>query len=208
VPHDLSGIPHSEYYLLNILSEKVLTSRIDFKDKKGKTILCKTTTIPVLLPKHPNISLNLVVVYGFGKDPMLLLTNLKSNDTRLANTVAKIYLMRWRIEEYFRFKKQQYDFEDFRVRFPNSVRTLHRILTLLAGLIGLFPEKRDQGVFVMELIAVSQSIYRPNPEKAKQKFQHYAIGDGIFAVLRRCSVGIAAFFAKPELSNQLSFFPS
>ena len=181
--------------------------RIDFKDKKGKTISCKTTIIPVSLPKHPNIPLNLVVVYGFGENPMLLLTNLKSNDTRLANTVAKVYLMRWRIEEYFRFKKQQYDFENFRVRSLNSIRTLHRILTLLAGLIGLFSEKRDQSVFVMELIDVSRRIYRPKPEKAMRKFQHYAIGDGIFAVLRRCSVGIAAFFAKPELSNQLSLFP-
>ena len=180
--------------------------RIDFKDKKGKTISCKTTVVPVSLPKHPKISLNLVVVYGFGKDPMLLLTNLKNNDARLANAVAKVYLMRWRIEEYFRFKKQQYGFEDFRVRSLNSIQTLHRILTLLAGLIGLFSEKRDQSVFVMELIAVSRRIYRPKPEKARRKFQHYAIGDGIIAVLRRCSVGIAAFFAKPEISNQLSLF--
>ena len=73
--------------------------RLDFKDKKGKNIICKTSIIPVSLPKHPNIPLNLVVVYGFGKEPMLLLTNLKSDDSRLANTVVKVYLMRWRIEE-------------------------------------------------------------------------------------------------------------
>lgn len=182
--------------------------RIDFKDKKGKTISCKTTIIPVSLPKHPNIPLNLVVVYGFGKDPMLLMTNLKSNDSRLANTVAKVYLMRWRIEEYFRFKKQQYDFENFRVRSLNAIRVLHRVLTLLAGLIGLLSEKRDESLFVMELIAASKRIYRPEPKKAKRKFQHYAIADGIFAVLRRCSVGIAALFPKSVPSHQLSFFPA
>lgn len=182
--------------------------RIDFKDKKGRIISCKTTIIPVSLPKYPKIPLNLVVVYGFGKVPMLLLTNLKSDDTRLANTVAKVYLMRWRIEEYFRFKKQQYSFEDFRVRSLNSIRTLHRILSLLVGLIGMLSEKREQNLFVMELIAASKRIYPPNLHKAMRKFMHYAIADGFFAVLRRCSAGISSFLIKPKPSLQLSFFPA
>ena len=150
--------------------------------------------------------MNLVVVYGFGKEPMLLLTNLKSDDTRLANTITKVYLMRWRIEEYFRFKKQQYGFEDFRVRSLNAIRVLHRVLTLLSGLIGLLSEKREESVFVMELIAVSKRIYPPEPGKTKRKFMHYAIADGFFAVLRRCSVGIGAFLPKSKPSPQLSFF--
>jgi hypothetical protein len=180
--------------------------RIDFKNKKGKAISCKTSIIPVSLPKHPQILLNLVVVYGFGKEPMLLLTNLKSDDSRLANTIAKVYLMRWRIEEYFRFKKQQYAFEDFRVRSLNAIRLLHRIVMLLTGLITTLSEKREESLFVMSLIEVSKRIYRPKPEKAKRKFLHYAIADGFFAVLRRCSVGIASFLAPPPTSPQLSFF--
>jgi len=117
----------------------------------------------------------------------------------------KVYLMRWRIEEYFRFKKQQYDFEDFRVRSLNSIRTLHRMLTLLAGLIGVLSEKRYESLFVMELINASKRIYPPKPEKAKRKFLHYAIGDGIFAILRRCSVGFASFLKTPLPSSQTSF---
>jgi len=179
--------------------------RIDFKDRKGKTISYKTSIIPVSLPKYPNIPLNLVVVYGFGKDPMLLLTNLRSDDPRLANTVAKVYLMRWRIEEYFRFKKYQYDFEDFRVQSLNSIRMLHRVLTLLTGMIGLLSEKRDDSRFVMELIDVSRRIYRPKPEKAKRKFIHYAIADAFFAILRKTLVGIAHFLAPTLSSYQLSF---
>ena len=135
----------------------------------------------------------------------MLLTNLRSDDSRLVNTVAKVYLMRWRIEEYFRFKKQQYDFEDFRVRSLNSIRTLHRMLTLLAGLIGVLSEKRYESLFVMELINASKRIYRPKPEKVKRKFLHDAIGDGIFAVLRRCSVGIASFLKTPLPNSQTSF---
>jgi hypothetical protein len=179
---------------------------IDFKDKKGKTVSCKIAVIPVSLPKHPKVPLNLVVVYGFGKDPMMLLTNLQGNDKRLADTITKVYLLRWRIEEYFRFKKQQYAFEDFRVRSLNAIRVLHRVLTLLAGLIGLLSEKREESLFVMELIAISRRIYRPKKGKEKRKFLHYAIADGIFLLLRRCSTAIADFLAPKIPSNQLSFF--
>jgi len=179
--------------------------RIDFHDKKGKPLSCKTTVIPVSLPKYPNIPLNLVVVYGFGKEPMLLLTNMKREDTRLANTITKVYLMRWRIEEYFRFKKQQYAFEDFRVRSLNAIRTLHRVLSLLAGLISILSEKRDENRFVMELIDISRRIYRPKKEKAKRKFLHYAIGDAFFVLLRKSFVGIDALLKPPQMDNQLSF---
>jgi len=34
--------------------------RIDFKDRKGKAISCKTSIIPVSLPKYPHIPMNLV----------------------------------------------------------------------------------------------------------------------------------------------------
>jgi len=113
--------------------------------------------------------------------------------------------MRWRIEEYFRFKKQQYNLEDFRVRSLNSIRTLHRVLTLLAGLIGTLSEKRNESLFVMELIEVSKRIYRPKPEKAKRKFLHYAIGDAIFEILRRTTVGISGFLIPDKPSLQLGF---
>ena len=114
--------------------------------------------------------------------------------------------MRWRIEEYFRFKKQQYAWEDFRVRSLNAIRTLHRILTLLAGLIGTLSEKREESLFVMELIAVSKRIYPPKRDKAARKFMHYAIGDAFFTLLRRTNSGIAHFLSPPKPSLQLSLF--
>lgn len=50
--------------------------RMDFKDKHGKKIECKISYIPVQLCEFPNKTLVLVAVYGFGAQPMLLLTNL------------------------------------------------------------------------------------------------------------------------------------
>ena len=179
--------------------------RIDFKNKKGKQVSCKIAVVPISLPKYPNVPLNMVVVHGFGKDPMMLVTNLQSDDKRLADTIVKVYLLRWRIEEYFRFKKQQYHWEDFRVRSLNAIRTLYRILNLLTGLIGLLSEKRTESIFVMQLIDASKRIYRPKKGKEKRYFLFYAIGDAFFDILRKTTVGISHFLAPPPPSNQLSF---
>ena len=57
-----------------------------------------------------------MAVYGFGSELMLLISNLTMQEKkRLYQAVTKVYLMRWRIEEYFRFKKQQFELEDLRV---------------------------------------------------------------------------------------------
>ncbi len=56
----------------------------------------------------------LVLVYGITDHPMMLATNkeIKSKDDVIK--VAKLYFSRWRIEEYFRCKKQVFRFENFR----------------------------------------------------------------------------------------------
>ena len=71
---------------------------MDCKDKNGKTLSCKMSCIPVRLCEFPTKELPLVAVYGFGEEPMLLLSNLKMQEKkRLCHIAAKVYLMRWRI---------------------------------------------------------------------------------------------------------------
>lgn len=54
---------------------------------------------------------------------MLLLSNLKMQEKkRLCHIIAKVYLLRWQIEEYFRFKKRQLGQED--LRFMNEAFSL------------------------------------------------------------------------------------
>ena len=57
--------------------------------------------IPITLPAIPDKKLTLVVIRGFGKIPMMFITNLNPTDKKLSLTILKIYLKRWRIEEYF-----------------------------------------------------------------------------------------------------------
>lgn len=173
---------------------------LKFKNKAGKKVDCKISIIPISLPCKPNTELNLVVCYGFGKEPMLLITSLNSDDERLAVAVVKVYLMRWRIEEFYRFKKQQFGFEDLRVRSLNSIRNLDLFLTIAIGYLGILSEKAEQRVFVLELIELSKRIYDT------PKFVFYAIADGIFALLQKCNKCIDTFLKKPPKSMQLSLF--
>lgn len=173
---------------------------LKFKNKAGKKVDCKISIIPISLPCKPNAKLNLVVCYGFGKKPMILITSLNSDDERLSVAVVKVYLMRWRIEEFYKFKKQQFNFEDLRVRSLNSIRNLDLFLTIAIGHLGIMSEKAEQKRFVLELIELSKRIYDI------PKFIYYAIADGIFALLNKCKKGIDVFLKKPPKSMQLSLF--
>ena len=51
---------------------------LKFKDKNGRKIDVKISIIPIELCEFQDVPLNLVVVYGFGETPMMLITNLDS----------------------------------------------------------------------------------------------------------------------------------
>lgn len=174
---------------------------LKFKKKSGKQIDCKVSIIPIKLPCKPSSELSLVVCYGFGNVPMMLITNLKNDDKRLSVAVTKVYLMRWRIEEFYKFKKQQFGFEDLRVRSLASIRNLNLMLTIVIGYIGIMSEKSEERATIMEIVAISKRIYgTPN-------FLFYAIADGLFAILHKCKQGICDMLKKKPKSNQLCFLP-
>ncbi len=58
----------------------------------------------------------LVVLAGFGEQPILLVTNLKlrARNSETLWWAARIYWTRWKMEETFRFVKQSYNLEDLR----------------------------------------------------------------------------------------------
>jgi len=179
-----------------------------YTDKKGKIRDCKISMIPIRLPTFPDHELNLVVVYGLSQEPMLLLSNMESRDNRLVLAITKVYLMRWRIEEYYRFKKQQFEFEDFRVRSLNAIRTLLLMLSMLIGLLGLLSEKADESLFVMNLIDISKRLYGTENKNKRLKFIYHSLADAFFLILHKCMHGYSAFLPHiPSPPNpQLAFF--
>ena len=60
--------------------------------------------------------INLLLVYGLQDTPMMLASNIPIKSKNDLIKITRCYLDRWTIEEYFKFKKQEYHFENFRVR--------------------------------------------------------------------------------------------
>ena len=114
--------------------------------------------------------------------------------------MTKVYLLRWRIEEFYRFKKQQFNFEDFRVRSLNSIRSLDLLLTIAIGYIGMMSERIGERRTVMDLIHISKRIFD------MPRFKFYAIADGLFAVFARCKQGVPHMLRKKSKDPQLSLF--
>lgn len=108
-----------------------------------------------------------------------MMTNLNMKEQKkLCIIAAKIYLMRWRIEEYFKFKKQQFELEDFRVMSLQFIRNLNLLATPVTGYIGIMNSEKDNTIFMMELMECSKRIYEV-PE-----FIFYALGYAIAVRLR------------------------
>ena len=174
--------------------------KLEYKDKSGIKRNVKISIIPIKLCEFKNKELNLVAVYGFGKIPMMLITNLKSDDKRLCTAVCKVYLMRWRIEEYFKFKKQSFDFENLRVQSLKSIRNLDMLLTIAIGYVAEISGKSENIRLRAEIIGVSKRLFgAPN-------FVYYAVADGIFEILKAVRSSIGRFFSLPDNDGQLSLF--
>jgi len=176
---------------------------LKFKKANRREIDCKVSCVPVSLPKRKDIGLTLVCVYGFGEEPTLLLTNMELKDPKHCVTIAKLYLLRWRIEEYYRFKKQQYGFEDFRVRSLQSIRALNLIMSILIGWIGLMNEKWQEGngIVALEVVRASKRVYLKKQEAKKKAFMFYAIADGLSEVFAKTKSGISGFLTKEKIPD-------
>jgi hypothetical protein len=176
---------------------------------QGETIHCKVTEIPIHLPEFGQFPLFLVVVYGFGKKPMYLLTNCKSNDSRFCIAITKMYLLRWRIEEHFRFKKFQYNFEDFRVRSLSAIRTLHQLVTLLTGYMALLAQEPSM---VITCVLREAALAVPRSKmRCSKKLLHYELAAGFARLLRKTTANLKALFPPLRFRPsclQLSFLSS
>ena len=176
--------------------------KLEYRDKSGINRSVKISIIPIRLCEFRKTELDLVVVYGFGAIPMMLITNLKSDDKRLCVAVCKVYLMRWRIEEFFKFKKQSFDFENLRVQSLKSIRNLDLLLTIAIGYIAEISGKPENIKLRAEIIEVSKRLF------GVPDFVYYAVSDGIFEILKTVKSGIDSFFSLPDTSGQLSLFSS
>jgi len=104
------------------------------KQEKGKETIydLQFGARAVKLPGHSQ-PLTLVVVRGFGQEPLMLLTDLRVTRSRKSLwRILESYLTRWRIEETIRFMKQSYQVEDIRLLTYHRLQNMMAILTAVA----------------------------------------------------------------------------
>lgn len=128
--------------------------------------------------------INLILVYGLGETPMMLASNIPLKSKEDLIRTVRCYIDRWKIEEYFKFKKQEYNFEDFRVRTLKSINNLNKMLTYTIGLIALLSEKINKREFVNRIIKESKSL------RNKVYLWFYQLARGIYNILKLAKTGI------------------
>jgi hypothetical protein len=135
----------------------------------------------VRLPGRRGEVLTLVVIRGFGQQPLMLLSNVGVRATRRSVwSVVSGYLTRWLVEETIRFIKQSYRLEDMRVldyqRLKNLTALVLATAYFCAGWLG---EGLKLSVLVTRVRGVAKRFF------GVPEFHYYALADGIGVLLSR-----------------------
>ena len=130
----------------------------------------------------------LVLVYGITDHPMMLATNkeIKSKDDVIK--VARTYFSRWKIEEYFRCKKQMIQFENFRVRKLKDINALNFYITLCMAFLAMISMESETNTIKVQIIKTA------DPIKQKVFFCYYRLAKGITGILSYAKIGVRLWF--------------
>ena len=130
----------------------------------------------------------LVLVYGITEHPMMLATNKEIKSKEDVIKVARIYFSRWKIEEYFRCKKQMFQFENFRVRKLTAINTLNFYNTLCMAFLAHISMKPETNALKVSI------IQKADPIKEKVYFCYYRLAKGISGILSYAKEGVRLWF--------------
>ena len=130
----------------------------------------------------------LVLVYGITEHPMMLATNKEIRSKEDVINVAKTYFSRWRIEEYFRCKKQMFQFKNFRVRKLAAINALNFYITLCMAFLAYVSMKSECNALKTAIIKEAAPI------KEKVYFCYYRLAKGICGILSYAKEGVRLWF--------------
>lgn len=130
----------------------------------------------------------LVLVYGITEHPMMLVTNKEIRSKEDVISIAMTYFSRWRIEEYFRCKKQIFQFENFRVRKLAAISALNFCITVCMAFLAHMSMKPETNALKVSVIQTAA------PVKDKVRFCYYRLAKGIRGILSYAKEGIRLWF--------------
>ena len=162
---------------------------------KGKMYNAKCSFAKIMLP---GLDKELTVVFVFyDKSVSMFITNQDVLGKHTCLKVVASYYKRWRIEEYFKYKKQQFAFEKFMVRSLKRINALNTLLSMALSCIEIITRHQTKMLKFIKIEA--KSI------KTTVFFEYYRVASGIKNILGHSISGIDSFFVKQD-SLQLSLF--
>ncbi len=162
---------------------------------EGEKVEISVSHTRVTLPYNKK-EYELVFVYGISEErPLIILTNREIHSKEEVIKVVRLYFYRWRVEEYFRSKKQEYEFENMRVRTLKAMNNLNLMLMIHMGHIGMLIEDMDKKLLTMKIIERSKSI------RNKVIVWFSQISKGISEILKYAHKGIKEWKKIERRSN-------
>jgi hypothetical protein len=146
----------------------------------------------------------MVVVAGFGKEPLMLLTTERMENKRQRLWWAiEAYLTRWRIEETIRFVKQRYQLEDIRILTYERLRNMMGLVLAASYFAAVYLGVRAKlEILVAHVLKAAKRIF------GIPVFRYYAIADGMRELLNRYNRRMVKTIKTLINENQLPLFDS
>ena len=179
---------------------------------KGENRECYISYKKVKLPAYEDKEIYLVSVHGlsddvdldndkYGDDNVIMfLTNIDVFDKESCERIVRIYFLRWRIEEYFKSKKQNYDWEDSIVRTLKGINNLNLFLTAVMLKLTIFIEKLNKSYLSNIIIERAMAL------KNNCIIWFGQMSQGIYEILKFAHTGIKEWrnIEKREKCKQLA----
>jgi hypothetical protein len=155
------------------------TVLIVYEEGKERKRSVYYNALAVKLPGYDH-RLFLVVVKGFGLEPMMLLTSceVQRHGKESVWRIVEYYLARWRCEEAYRYIKQCYNLEDIRVQSYISIRNIVVLVLAVSYFASVYLGQNIKLKMLVERIFLVSKRFFGVPS-----FFNYAIADGIFNLL-------------------------
>lgn len=145
------------------------------RQKRGKEKVY-ALTFGGLRVRFPGFSrpLSLLVIRGFGRKPLMLLTTLPLGSRKRLWQIVESYVGRWRVEETIRFIKQSYAVEDIRLLTYERLRTMAVLVMAAAYFTCVYlAGGAKQRILAVHAFEASKRIF------GIAAFRFYAVADGI-----------------------------
>ena len=127
------------------LQEKATDEKIWRNKKIKKTLVSKVSFQEIYLPDHLDMTLYVIFVYSDEYDqPLVVLTDLITENTDQAWKHFFYYKKRWEVENFYRATKQQFSAEKFLIRDYQKIQALAFMVMIAYALLLTLKEKLNE----------------------------------------------------------------